>query len=556
MQVAVVGAAVAQVPGPLPAPAVSHIKQFLEQRMVEDQVPGAVVVVTGPSALRAVVVLGLADLEFQTPVTPATLFEIGSLSKTITAAALLQMREEGLVDLDRPLAAYLPWLGLRSNGAAITLNHLLTHTAGLPRDRDDIPDSPYGAVALRDLQLSVPPGEVFTYSNIGYQLLSLLMEEVEGRGFPEIVRSRVFAPLGMDSSEAAITNDLRARLATGYQYFYDDRPPHPARPVVPATWTEHGGGDAGGASTALDLAAFARMLLNDGRGPAEEVLDRRSAVRMLARAVPAPVLGRQARYGLGIVVDSLDGDEVLWNSGGMLGFRSYLLIDRSIGLGVGVLMNGPGNAHRVAEYALRTARSADAGVPLPDVPPFISSTLVSNAAEYAGEFGDVLGETVAFKAAGDRLDLVTSSGPEPLERLGGDRFYANVPGWNLFPFQFGRDSTGRVVEVAYGGQWFAGAAHRGPRTWDYPKPWIGYLGHYRSRIPWYNNFRIVVRKGVLLMVAPEGTEDVLVPLGAPGLFRVGLDPASPERLQFDTVISGRALRSTLSGVSYYRSLSP
>jgi CubicO group peptidase (beta-lactamase class C family) len=548
--------AAGQEPAGRVAPAAERIGQFLSRRMAEDQVPGAVVAVTGRDTLLLVVALGEADLARHRPVTATTLFEVGSLSKTITAAALLQMRDEGLVELDQPVTTYLPWLGLRSSAAAITPHHLLTHTAALPRDRDDIPSSPYGAVALRDLQLAVVPGKQFAYSNVGYQLLSLLMAEVEGRDFAEVVRRRVFEPLAMDASAAAITNDLRSRLATGYQYLHDDRPPHPARPVVPATWTEVGGGDAGVASTAMDLAALGRMLLGDGGGARHPVLSRETAALMLSRSVPAPPLGARARYGYGVILDSLDGRSVLWNSGGTVGFRSHLLVDPAAGLGVVVLMNGPGNARRVAEFALRTARAAAAGEVMPPVPALVPSTLISNAAEYPGEYGDVLGTTLVFEAGRDQLYLVADGERTPLERLGGDRFYANVPGWDLFPVQFGRDSAGRVVEVVYGGQWFAGAAHRGPRIWDYPGAWIGYLGHYRSRIPWYNNFRVVVRKGVLLMIAPEGTEEVLVPLDRPGWFRVGLDPASPERLQFDTVISGRALRATLSGVSYYRSFSP
>ena len=121
---------------------------------------------------------------------------------------------------------------------------------------------------------------------------------------------------------------------------------------------------------------------------------------------------------------------------------------------------------------------------------------------------------------------------------------------------FGRDSGGSVVEVAYGGQWFAGNRHRGPRRFEYPREWVAYLGHYRSSIPWYNNFRVIVRKGMLLMVAPEGTEELLVPGSPAGAFRIGGDPESPEQLRFDTVISGRALRVSLSGVAYYRSFTP
>jgi hypothetical protein len=411
-------------------------------------------------------------------------------------------------------------------------------------------------VALRDREVPFPPGIRFAYSNFGYQLLSLLMEEVGGQPFSEILTGRLLTPLRMDSSAAVITNTLRPRLATGYQYFYDDRPPHPGRPVVPATWAEHGAGDASVASTAVDMGAFLRMLLARGEGPGEMVLSPGSVGLMTARATEARPLGRSARYGYGIIADSLDGRPVLWHSGGMLGFRSHILLDPALGLGIVVLFNGPGNARRVAEFALRTAAAAAGKGPAPALPAAVPSTLVGNALEYAGAYTGVLGDSVGFEARAGELHLVAGEGRATLERLGSDRFYADLPGWDLFPFQFGRDSAGQVVEVAHGNRWFAGAKHRGPRQIEPPPQWVGYVGHYRSPVPWYNNFRVVTRRGLLLLVYPEGTEELLVPMREPGRFRVGDAEGSAEEIVFDTVISGRALRATQSGVAYYRSFAP
>ena len=525
--------------------------------MRDDQVPGGAVVLLTANGPARIVTAGVGDLQTRTPITRHTLFEIGSLSKTVTALALLQMREEGLVELDRPIDAYLSWFRLPRGSETFTLHRLLTHTAGLPRDRDDIPSSPYAAAGLQERIAGVRPGQKFAYSNLGYQLVSLLMEEVEGRPFAEVVRRRILAPIGMDSSAAAITNALRPRLATGYQYFFDDRPPHPSHPVVPATWAEHGAGDANVAATPNDLALLLGTIRSGGEAPEGQVIDRASFELMRRRAVPAASLGPNARYGYGIVLDSLDGHAVLWNSGATLGFRSYFLIDTaSGGLAVGVLLNGPGSARRIAEFAWRTLRSAVVGSDFPPLPASVGPTLVSNAADYAGDYADELGDSVRFEAEGNTLVAVLPEGRIALERLGSDRFYANTPRFALFPLVFGRDSTGSVVEVAYGGQWFAGDRHRGPRRFEYAREWVAYLGHYRSSIPWYNNFRVIVRKGMLLMVAPEGTEELLVPVGAAGTFRLGGDPESPEQLRFDTVISGRALRATLSGVAYYRSFTP
>ena len=536
--------------------AVQRIESLLTTRMRDDQVPGGAVILTGRDGFSRIITAGVADLQTIAPVNRHTLFEAGSLSKTVTALALLQMREEGLVELNRGIDTYLPWFRLPPPSEVMTLHQLLTHTAGLPRDRDDIPSSPYTAAGLRERIVEVRPGRRFAYSNLGYQLISLLMEEVEGRAFAEVIRRRVFAPSGMDSSAAAITNALRPRLATGYQYYFDDRPPHSGHPVVPATWAEHGAGDANVALTPHDLGLLLLSLLSEGNGVRGRVIDRKNFELIARRAVAAPPLGSASRYGYGLIVDSLDGRVIQWNSGGTLGFRSYLLADHQAGLAVGVLMNGPGNARRVAEFAWRTLLSVQAGRPLPPLPEMAPPTQIGNAAEYAGDFTGVLGDSVRFEADGNTLLAVLPEGRIALERLGRDQFYANTERFALFPIGFGRDSSGSVVEVSYGGEWFAGERHRGPRSFEYPREWVAYLGHYRSSIPWYNNFRVIVRKGVLLLVAPEGTEELLVPARSPGAFRIGPDPDSPELLEFDTVISGRALRATLSGVAYYRSFTP
>lgn len=536
----------------LRARALALIDSALAARMRDDQVPGAAVVLVARDGTRRIVARGVADLTAGTPVTAGTLFEAGSLSKTVTALALLQMVEEESIALDRPVTAYVPWYHPPASFEPFTVHQLLTHTAGLVRDRDDIPSSPSAAAALAERAPGVRPGSRFSYSNLGYQFLSLLMQEVEGRPFPDVVRRRVLEPAGMDSSAAAITNTLRERLATGYQYFHDDRPPHPSRPVVPATRAEHAAGDANVALTPTDLGALLAVL--ESRGG--RVLGPRTFERLVARAVPAPGLGPAARYGYGIVVDSLDGHEVWWNSGATQGFRAAFVVDPASGTAAGVLMNGPGNARRVGEYALRAFRAALSGAPLPPVPWLAPPALVSNAGDYAGEFNDVLGEAVRIEAEGSTLLLATPEGRVALERLGSDRFYANVPRFALFPLVFGRDGAGRVTELLYGGEFFFNSRYRGPVRFDYPLEWLRYTGHYRAAIPWSNNFRVLVRKGVLLQVTPEGTEQVLVPDRTTGTFRVGGDPDQPERIQFDTVISGRAQRAVLSGVAYYRSFSP
>jgi hypothetical protein len=137
-----------------------------------------------------------------------------------------------------------------------------------------------------------------------------------------------------------------------------------------------------------------------------------------------------------------------------------------------------------------------------------------------------------------------------LEKWGKGCFYVPHPDFALFPLRFGREGD-QVVEALHGADWYVNQRHQRPAVLDTPPERAAFSGHYRSHNPWYSNFRVVSRKGQLFLVQPGGDEEVLVQLGD-GLFRVGEDERIPERLCFDTILSGRALRVSLSGCDYYR----
>lgn len=534
--------------------ALAYIAEAAREHMREEQTPGLALALVAGGELIGVQSYGFADVAARTPVTPQTRFLVGSVSKAFTAVALLQLQEEGLVDVRRPVTDYLPWFKVRSRYGPITLHHLLTHTAGLPRDRSDLPSSPYTAVALRDREIAAPPGEVFAYSNIGYQLLSLVIEEVEGRPFTDIIRRRVLVPMGMTASAAAVTQDGRLTTASGYQYLYDDRPPVPGEPLVPVAWGEYSAGDANIVATAPDLARFLLGLLAQGGPPSRRLLQPVSFARMVQRTVPAPELGPGAFYGYGVVLGSQESDPILWHSGGMPGFRAMLLGDLDERLGVVVLMNGPGNPRRLAEYALSTLLAARWRREPPPVVVAAPPQAVTHAADFAGRYSDSAGNAVTVVATGDRLSLLAGGEPIPLLRAGPDEFVTGDSGWRLFPVHFGRQE-GKVVELLHGGQWYASERYAGPRLFHPPAEWSAYAGHYRAQVPYYSNYRVVERKGELLLVSPEGLEELLTPLGG-RQFRVGRDARSVERVEFSDVISGRALRLNLSGTDYYRTMTP
>jgi CubicO group peptidase (beta-lactamase class C family) len=564
--------------------ATDRVDEFLARHMKAQHTPGLTLAVTSRRATLHVATLGLADVKARRPVTPETLFEIGSISKSFTAVALLQLRDEGRFDPNEPVTRYLPWFRVQSTYAPITGHHLLTHTAGLPCDRDDVPSSFSQALAVAERAAGYAPGKRYAYSNIGYQVLGQVLEEVDGREYPEAIRARLLQPLGMKASAAAITHELRPRLAVGYESACDDRPAPPDHPLTEAVWVEYGAGDGSISATAADLAAYLRMLLNRGVGPNGRVLSEDGFRLLVQKAAPT---GGGEHYGYGLHIEEADGHTLIRHGGQMLGYRAELVGDLTSGLGVVVLGNGPGKYRPATDFALAAVRAAVEGRPLPAVPEIRPPLECDNAGEYAGTYSTPDGKVLTLKANGNRLVLLHNGREVALEPRDGDSFYANHPDFALFLLEFGRRYNSEpfaavsaigllgapegpllgasalapgagndaVVEVCHGGDWYAGTAYRGPRTFEVPTEWQAYPGHYRSQQPWLTNFRVVLRKGLLWYIEPDGDEVApLLPLEA-GVFQIGARETA-ERLSLDRVMKGKAQRANRSGVDYYRFFRP
>lgn len=529
--------------------AIARIDEFMQRERRAQRIPGISMALTDRNRLLHVATYGYANLDSRAPLTPAHLMEIGSISKSFTSIMLLQLRDEGRFDPQAPVTKYLPWFKVQSPYAAITPHHLMSHSAGLPRDRDDIPSSLYQAAALADRVVGVPPGAHYRYSNIGYQVLSYMLEAIDGRPYARIIEARILGPLRMASTVPAITSEMRPKLAVGYESLFDDRPSDTSHPLVPGTWVEYGAGDGCISATPADLAAYVRMLLNRGAGPAGRILSEESFNLLIQPAIPS---GDEWTYGYGLGTLRKNGHTLFAHSGGMIGYSARILGDLESGIGVALMINGPGEQNALAAYALEVLRSAVDRKPLPPLPPVEQPLRVKNAADYAGTYASPGGKTLALAAEGERLLLVHDGKRIPLEARGEDSFYVPHPDFALFLLGFGREG-GKVVEAFHGPDWYPGERYAGPRTFDYPKEWDAYPGHYRTPNPWESNFRIVVRKGKLLFLTAEGEDDV-TPLEG-GVFRVGED-YSGERLRFDTILDGKALQANLSGVPYGRFFTP
>lgn len=527
------------------------IDRAIEQHMEVENIPGLALALTDHERTLRASTYGYADLGTQTPVSPDHLFEIGSIGKSFTSVVLLQLHEEGRIDLDKPVKEYLPWFEVRSTYEPVTLHHLMTHTSGLIAGTDFALDSRYGVWGLRDTEAGAPPGEHFYYSNVGYKALGFVLQEVLGQGYGPILQARVLDPLGMAATDPEITHRTRKRLATGYRPFYDDRPAHPVHGLVPATWLETNTADGSVASTAGDMAFYLRMLINRGQGPGGRIISGESFKRMTTFfAEMAEGFG----YGYGLGVFEIDGYQNIEHGGDMVGYSSLMRADMDHGLGVILLANVEAEHYAVGQFVIEALRAVHNGEALPDLPERPDPTRVENAADYAGTY--TAGErTLTFTAQGERLMLRYQGEGTALEKRTDDAFYADHPDFALHLLHFGREDE-QVVEVFYGEEWYTGEQYGGLAAFDHPAEWEAYTGHYRSYNPWHSNIRIGLRKGALWLLGIDGPDRRLELVGENAFRILFKDDYSPEVIRFDTVVNGKALRANWSLCDFYRTSTP
>src|SRR5215204_7405039 len=242
-------------------PVFTRLDEFIVRHMRETGVPGMTLALANRDGLIRVSTYGYADTKAGSRVVPETMFEIGSISKSFVGLALMQLRDEGKLDLNKPIVEYLPWLKINSKFAAVTTHHILTHTAGLP-----------GAPLLLDALLGelwtgYEPGKRFLYSNTGYNILGFLIEAIDKRPFAEAMRARMLAPMGMTASAPIITDNLRKVMAIGYEPLGEGKPAPNLGPLAEAQWLEVDIAAGSIASTSGDMAKYMQMLLHRGALP-------------------------------------------------------------------------------------------------------------------------------------------------------------------------------------------------------------------------------------------------------------------------------------------------
>ena len=321
----------------------ADLQVILDRVRDSQDVPGVSAVVIRQNELVFAGASGVADLETASPMTADTVMYMGSLTKILTAVLALQLVEAELLGLMDPVAGIAVDSDSDSDGSAIRVDHLMTHSSGLEREGDfgywfsaDFPDSTSLAKYLMTTELRSTPGTSLHYSNVGYAALGRVIEQASDKSYNDALRTRVFEPLKMSASGVDRSG---LNVATGYTppgriIPSEERPfagvgrqvgtrhvrmYHNARAMSPAF---------GAYTSARDLGRLALFLLGQG---GDAVLSKDMRVRMHER--------QASGWGLGLKVQRHDGRTLARHDGWFAAHRSHLLLDVDKGIAVVVQAN-------------------------------------------------------------------------------------------------------------------------------------------------------------------------------------------------------------------------
>ncbi len=333
----------------------TQLEAFIKETMDTHHIPGAVVGVWQDGETQ-IMPFGVTSIENPLPVTADTLFQVGSITKTFTALLVMQLVEQGKLDLDATVQSYLPDFRVANidSSTRATIRHLLTHTAGwvgdLFEDTGEGDDALSQYVALMaELEQLAPLGEVYSYNNASFYLLGAVLEAVDGRFYQTILHENILQPLGMSRSYLKSWDAMTRRFAVGHQMDAEGnaavaRPYHLPRAVHPV---------GGLITTVPDLLRYAQFQMTD-------------AVAQQLHIPQVQIWGEGEAIGLSWFIDDIDGVRVLSHGGGVKGQISRLFIVPERNFAAAIVTNwedGGLLTHPTARWLLRELLGLDAPEP-------------------------------------------------------------------------------------------------------------------------------------------------------------------------------------------------
>ena len=318
------------------------IDAYVQGQMQDMRIPGVALGIVKGDEIVHLEGFGDAD-DSGRQVTPQTPFKIGSMSKSFTALAIMQLVEDGKVELDAPVRRYIPWFRVADPEASsrITVRHLLNQTSGIPTSAgltymhkgDSSKDALEKEVrAMSNVELTHPPGEVHQYSNLNYTTLGLIVQMVSGVSYEQYVKEHILTPLGMKNSFMFLPEAERHGLATGHQFWFGR--PFPGgglvynRAITPAGLIT---------SDAQDMSRYLIAQLDGGRYEGVQILSAEGIAKLHRGTTD---MGGKSSYAMGWIDGEIDGVPVVWHNGDPGDFHSTMVLAPKSEWGVVVLMNG------------------------------------------------------------------------------------------------------------------------------------------------------------------------------------------------------------------------
>jgi CubicO group peptidase (beta-lactamase class C family) len=322
------------------------IDAYVTTRMKDLRIPGVAIGIVKDDQIIYLRGFGIADPSGR-PVTPQTPFRLASVSKMITALAIMQLAEAGKVELDAPVQRYLPWFRVASGtistaeeSSLITVGHLLNHTSGIPQSagNDNFFNGDLSDVALENnvrqltrVALNRPVGTTYQYANLNYDVLGLIVQVVSGQTYEAYIQEHLFASLAMHGSFTSQAEAHAQGMATGYRQWFgfpvpaslpDDRATRPSSFLI---------------SNAEDLTHLLIAELNGGRYGNTTVL---SPDGITATQRPTTRIGEtDMRSGMGMEVGQVNGVYIAGKTGGTANYNARIVLAPLDGWGVVVLAN-------------------------------------------------------------------------------------------------------------------------------------------------------------------------------------------------------------------------
>jgi CubicO group peptidase (beta-lactamase class C family) len=339
---------------------VQKIDAFIQQTITQYRIPGLAVALVQDG--QVLFTQGYGQAGPGRPVTPQTQFYLGSVSKSFTALAVMQLVEQGKLELDAPVQRYLPWFQVAQGvnaSSQITVRHLLNHTSGLSESADPgvtnfSPSLVEQVRQMRRARLTAPAGSRYQYDSQNYRVLALLVETASGQPFAEYLDQHIYAPLGMANSTA--NPDQLTNLAQGYSMFL-------GQPFArPQAFQPGGLGSGYLVSSAEDLSKYMLSMLNHGAGLVQPAT---------YQQIMTPPAGIDSEYGMGwVITTSTDGYRVIYHGGALAAFDAFVILLPDQNLGLAFLSNQNGAfsmlfGHQVLRQGLLDLLVGDTPAPNP-----------------------------------------------------------------------------------------------------------------------------------------------------------------------------------------------